>query len=163
MQEMNGLVFCKVLPPQNLTHAVLGTNCDGRFVFPLCMQCCKDKNTAQCNHTVEERAIEDTWCSVELQMALEKGYTILEQHEAWDFPRRTKDLFKKFIFDSYKDKMAASVGDDWDSARREKYLADAKKMGIDLRDDELSSNPAKRALAKFSLNNFWVSNYENIV
>lgn len=42
-----------------------------------------------CGHSVEERMLRGTWCTPELQKAVEKGCQILKIHEVFHFPRKT--------------------------------------------------------------------------
>ena len=43
-----------------------------------------------CGHTREQRMLKGTWCTPELQKALEKGYEILKIHEDWHFPEENR-------------------------------------------------------------------------
>jgi hypothetical protein len=65
-------------------------------MFPLCKACADTCNQAPCTHSERERAIQGTWCSVELEKALEKGYHILQMHEVCHFPETADALFKDY-------------------------------------------------------------------
>ena len=75
------LIKCTVLPPRGLFHPVLPYRTQGKLMFALCKTCADTCNQTPCTHTDHERAIQGTWCSVELVKALEKGYRILQMHE----------------------------------------------------------------------------------
>ena len=81
-----GLVKCTVLPPRGLFHPVLPYHTQGKLMFPLCKACADTCNQTPCTHTDSKRAMQGTWCSIELEKALEKGYQILKLHEVWHFP-----------------------------------------------------------------------------
>ena len=85
-----GLIKCTVLPPCGLFHPVLPYRTQGKLMFPLCTACADTCNQASCSHSECERAIQGTWCSVELEKALEKGYHILQMHEVWHFPENLR-------------------------------------------------------------------------
>ena len=76
-----GLIKCTVLPPRGLFHPVLPYRTLGKLMFPPCRTCADACNLATCTHTEEERAIQGTWVSVELEKALQKGYRVLRVHE----------------------------------------------------------------------------------
>lgn len=76
-----GLIKCKVLPPQNLLHPVLPHRCNNKLVFPLCATCAENCQQDQCQHSDAERALDGAWVSLELKKALELGYRLLEVHE----------------------------------------------------------------------------------
>ena len=60
-------------------HAVLPIKiqCDKseKLLFPLCRRCAETKQH-ECNHTEDERAFIGTWCTNELEKAIEKGYEV---------------------------------------------------------------------------------------
>ncbi|KAG8138993.1 hypothetical protein E2320_001766, partial [Naja naja] len=51
----------------------------------------------ECHHNDEERALTGTWCTVELSVAVEKGYRIAEIYEVWHFERKTKVCFQTIL------------------------------------------------------------------
>ena len=76
-----GLIQCKVLPPRDLYHPVLPYRHDSKLLFPLCASCVKEEmpkrpweRSAECNHTDEQRVLTGTWCSPELDKAVDLGY-----------------------------------------------------------------------------------------
>lgn len=93
-----GMVKCKVLPPRGLYHPVLPFRSgDGRLLFPLCVLCAEAK-TPECQHTDEERQWIGTWCSPEIQKALDLGYEIIELIEVWDYDKEKGQRFVRFFF-----------------------------------------------------------------
>src|SRR5690606_24192175 len=51
-----GFIHCKILPPQNLYHPVLGTTVQNKFIFPLCQKPADEANSLNnCCHTDDER------------------------------------------------------------------------------------------------------------
>ena len=67
--EFIGLVKCDVVPPKDLHVPVLPDNSDGKLLFHL------------------NPMYEKTWSSVELKLALGKGYTITKIHSAIKYKR----------------------------------------------------------------------------
>lgn len=77
----NYYVFVKVkmLPPRKLLHPLLPYRCAGKLMFPLCCTCAEEQsNVLPCTHTDDERAISETWVSLELLKAIEKGYAVVK-------------------------------------------------------------------------------------
>ena len=67
-----GLIKCTVLPPRSLFHPVLPYRTQGKLMFALCKTCADTCSQTPCTHSDTERAIQGTWCTVELMKAVEK-------------------------------------------------------------------------------------------
>ena len=80
-----GFIKCKIDPPRNLYHPVLPVRMmcgkSEKLLFPLCRTCAEQQQQTQCEHTEEERAITETWCTNEINKAIEKGYRITKIYE----------------------------------------------------------------------------------
>ena len=59
-------------------------------MFVLCEKCAKTENQSICNHSVGDRSLSSTWVSVELQKAVQIGYTLLKVYEVWQYDAITK-------------------------------------------------------------------------
>ena len=99
-----GLAKCSVLPPLGLYHPVLPYCTGDKLTFPLCRICVEDQldlplhaKTWHCPHTPEQRALTGTWCTPELEKAVEQGYVVQKIHEVWHFPQSHKGLFAKYV------------------------------------------------------------------
>ena len=103
-----GLIKCTVLPPRGLFHPVLPYRTKGQLMFPLCKECADTCNQTPCTHFDCERAIQATWCSVQLEKALERGYQVLQLHEVWHFSESTDELFRDYVNTFLKIKEEAS-------------------------------------------------------
>ena len=97
VSEYFGLVKCSVLPPRSLYHPVLPYRTQGKLMFPLCRTCADTLQQEPCCHNDSERALHETWVTLELQKALEKGYQLLKIDEVWHFPEHTDGFFKDYI------------------------------------------------------------------
>jgi len=87
-----GLIQCRILSQRELYHPVLPYRHAGKLAFPLCATCVKEemvkpplKRSEQCPHSDEQRALTGTWCTPELQKAVELGYDIQYIYEVWQF------------------------------------------------------------------------------
>ena len=96
-----GFVKCKVLPPRQLYHPVLPYREHDKLTFPLCALCPELEmgkpmlsRTCVCPHTDDARALVGTWCTPELEKAVELGYDIMYIYEVWHFPEQQEGLFK---------------------------------------------------------------------
>jgi hypothetical protein len=111
-----------------------------------------------CTHTERERAIQGTWCSVELEKALEKGYSILKMHEVWHFPETSDALFKDYVNTFLKIKQESSdypkncVTEEQKQQYVDEYL---NVEGIQMDREKIEHNSGMRALSKLMLNSFW--------
>jgi hypothetical protein len=78
-----GLIKCAILPPKGLYHPVLPVKNKTKsgaekLAFPLCQLCAKLNNQKDiCTHTESQRIIRETWCTNEVEKAIEKGYKII--------------------------------------------------------------------------------------
>ena len=71
-----------VLPPTDLIHPVLPLKCNGKLKFPLCYKCACNENEDTCTCLDNDRMFTHTYCTPELEVAINMGYTIIQIHEA---------------------------------------------------------------------------------
>ena len=76
----------------------------GKLTFPLCRTCVKENiskplldKTSACHHTDGQRALEGTWCTSELEVAVQKEYTITHIHEVWHFEKWGAGLSRSYL------------------------------------------------------------------
>lgn len=161
-----GLAKCTVLPPPHLYHPVLPYRHAGKLTFPLCASCVQEEmdkpflqRSHHCHHTPTQRQLTGTWCTPELEKAVEMGYTIVTLHEVWHFPNHRNDLFREYVDMWLRLKEQASgwpahVGDD--PAKRQAHIdAYQNREGITLEPSQIEKNPGLRTLAKLMLNSMW--------
>ena len=153
-----GLIKCTVLPPRGLFHPVLPYRTQGKLMFPLCKLCADACDQTPCSHSDNERAIQGTWCSVELEKALEKGYRILQVHEVWHFPKSSDGLFKEYVdtFLKIKQESSGYPKNCTTEEQRQQYVDEYLAVeGILLDRSKIEHNPGMRELSKLRLNSFW--------
>ena len=85
VDKFEGMVKCKVLPPRGLHIPLLPSHKHEKLMFVLCRKCAETENQSICNHSVGDRSLSCTWVSVELQKALQIGYTLLKVYEVWQY------------------------------------------------------------------------------
>ena len=127
-------------------------------MFPLCKTCVDTKNKNPCTHTDQERAIRGTWCHVELEKAIEKGYEVLTIHEVWHWEETSDTLFKEYVDTFLKIKQEASgyPPDCVTDEQKRRYVEEYEQHeGIQLNHQEIEYNPGLRYLAKLVLNSLW--------
>ena len=160
-----GWIKCTVLPPRGLFHPVLPYRTQGKLMFPLSKTCADTCNQTTCTHEDSQRAIQGTWCHVELEKAIEKGYRVLQIHEVWHFPRSSNKLFCGYMDTFLKIKQEAS-GYPWDCVteeQKQRYVDEyLEEMSIQLDREKIEHNPGMRAFAKLMLNSFWGEYYAHI-
>ena len=99
-----GIALVTIQPPRGLYHPVLPVRHGGKLTFPLCMACVQKeqskplhKRSAHCTHTDQERQLQGTWCTPEIQEAIRQKYKLVRIHEVWHFPKSRKGLFKDYV------------------------------------------------------------------
>ncbi|XP_066437436.1 uncharacterized protein [Eleutherodactylus coqui] len=153
-----GIAKVKVYPPRDLFFPVLPVKMNHKLMFPLCYTCALNSLSDPCSHTDEERSIVGTWCTIELEMAVEKGYRIAHTYEIWHFPETSDNLFASYIELHLRDKQEASGFPSWctDDDKKNAYIDSfLQKEGVQLRKEEIGVNPAKRQISKLFLNSLW--------
>jgi hypothetical protein len=85
IQQYEGLIKCKILPPRGLYIPVLPVKMNNKLLFPLCRTCSENQQQKPCQHNDEERSLKGTWVTDELKKALEKGYVVQRIYEVWQF------------------------------------------------------------------------------
>ncbi|XP_072285343.1 uncharacterized protein [Pyxicephalus adspersus] len=108
-----GIAKVKVYPPRDLFFPILPVKLNKKLMFPICYTCALNSQKDTCNHTDEERSLTGTWCTVELVLAVEKGYRIGHVYEIWHFRNTTDDLFAPYIKLHLRDKQKASGYPSW--------------------------------------------------
>ena len=158
-----GLAKVKILAPRGLYHPLLPYRSNGKLKFPLCRTCTDEESRTVCRHTDDQRAFVGTWCTPELEKALDKGYRLLSIYEVYDWTQtsqydpQTKEggLFAPYVNTFLKFKQEASGWPDWckTDEDRSKYVREYdEKEGVVLEPDNIKKNPGLRALAKLCLN-----------
>ncbi|KAM4014972.1 uncharacterized protein ACNLHF_001687 [Anomaloglossus baeobatrachus] len=153
-----GIAKVKVYPPRDLFFPVLPVKLNKKLMFILCHTCAVNSQTGVCGHTDEERSLTGTWCTIELEMAIEKGYRIAHIYEIWHFPETSDDLFAPYIKLHLRDKQEASGYPSWctDDAKKQQYIDSfLEREGVQLRPENIGVNPAKRQISKLFLNSLW--------
>ena len=163
IRDYFGIAKVKILAPRGLYHPVLPYRSNGKLKFPLCRTCADLELITPCRHTDEERAFIGSWCTPEIETALNKGYIILKIYEVyhWDestqYNKSTKQggLFAQYVNTFLKFKQEASGWPEWcdNDEKKTKYIADYfQNEGIQLDWEAIKKNPGLRALAKLCLN-----------
>ena len=162
-----GIANVDILPPFHLYHPVLPYRCGGKLVLPLCRSCVEQQMSKPllersfwCSHSPTQRMLRGTWCTPELQKAVEMGYTLVKIHEVWHFPQsqRSKGLFANYVNQWLKIKQESSGYPAWAQTelQRQQYVRHYKEReGIALSPALIGKNPGRKATAKLMLNSFW--------
>lgn len=161
-RKVQGLLKCKILPPQDLYHPILPCRINGKLMFTLCHTCAREAIQAPCHHDAEERALVGTWVTVEIEKALEMGYSMIEKYSAWHFENVTKydsstgngGLWADYINMWLKLKQQADGYPSWCQTEedRRKYLSDYfEHEKIKLNPQKIERNEGLRSLSKVSI------------
>ena len=162
-----GIVKCKILPPQDLYLPVLPLNINNKLVFALCYKCAStQENDFNCQHLPNERALEGTWCSLEIDTAIEKGYKLIEYQQIWEFEEKvqydleakTGGLFTEYVNSNLKGKVEASGYPNHckNEEDKGKFIKEYfEHEGIILDRENIKINAGARAGFKEKLNSLW--------
>ena len=165
IRQYFGLIQCQILPPRELYHPVLPYRHDDKLLFPLCAACVEQEmpkrpleRTSECVHTDRQRVLTGTWCTPELEKAVELGYQVQYIYEAWHFDDTCEGLFRDYVNTWLKIKQEASgwPKDDMSEQAKQDYIQKYfEHEGIQLEYDKIEKNPGLRTLAKLMLNSMW--------
>ena len=150
------MIKCKVLPPRELYFPVLPSRINGKLVFPLC-RTCAEVQQSKCNHSIEEKCLEGTWVTLEVQEALRQGYQIVEIYEVWHWEKLGL-LFGDYVDMFLKGKQEADGYPDNVKSDEEKqqYIKDYyEREGVLLDAKKIQKNKGLRSVMKMLLNSFW--------
>ena len=161
-----GIALVDILPPTGLFHPVLPVRSGEKLTFPLCSKCVQEEQTKPmlqrthyCKHTDDERMLRGTWCTPEIEKAIEKGYQIIKIHEVWNFPesQRKTGLFAEYVNKWLKTKQEASGWPSWcvNIEQKRQYIQEyQEREGIRLDISKIAKNPGRKATAKLMLNRY---------
>lgn len=160
-----GLVKLTITPPRNLLYPILPLKINGKLMFPLCHTCAARESRELCNCSDAERSMTHTWCTPEINVALNMGYEINKVHEVLHWPTQNKiqddgtgGLFTQYINMFLCIKTQASgypshVQNDEDALEYvQKYEQHEK---VHLNRACIQYNPGLRSIGKLALNSFY--------
>ena len=163
LDDYFGIALVTILPPRHLYHPVLPVRHGGKLTFPLCMACVQEEQPkplfdrrAECHHTDQQRQLQGTWCTPELQEARARGYILVRIHEVWHFNKTRVGLFADYVNTWLKIKQESAGWPSWcqTDEQKQQYLRRYKeKEGITLKN--VAKNPGRKQVAKLMLNSFW--------
>ena len=86
LSKVEGLVKCKILPPNDLFLPLLPVKMHGRLLFALYHSCCEETREGHCDHDeISEREFTGTWVTDELRKAIELRYRITQIYIVWQY------------------------------------------------------------------------------
>ncbi len=154
-----GIAKVFVVPPKKLLHPVLPYRCkDGKLVFPLCSKCSEENNQGECSCSDKVRGWVGTFCSGELQAALEMGYRVTKYFEILHWKHSSNSLFEAYVNCFLKIKQEASglPGNVKSDSDIQSYIDLYKrKENIQMEREKIKKSTALRSLAKLMLNSLY--------
>ncbi len=155
-----GIAKVRVLPPRNLLHPVLPYRCNGgKLIFPLCAFC-GENNVQRLNCCCDEdkRSWTGTFCTPELEAALDVGYRILHWFEILHWPSTSQNIFSGYVNAFLKIKQEANGLPPGIATESEiaSYIEEFKaKENIALSPEKIKKCSSLRSLAKLMLNSLY--------
>ena len=155
-----GLIKVNILPPKDLLHPVLPYRSKkGKLLFPLCSTCADQNAREPCTCKEHQRAWVHTYCTPELEVALDMGYRILHVYEILSWPDHddpdTQGVFASYVNTFLRIKQEAS-GSPCSPDQLHQYIQNYwEREHIHLRPSHIRKSTALRSLAKLLLNSFY--------
>ena len=161
-----GVIKVTVLPLTDLIHSVLPLKCNGKLKFPLCYKCACLENKEMCKCLDSDRTFTHTYCTPELEVAMNMGYSIIQIHEVlhweetevYDHVTKKGGLFTGYINAFLKLKQESSGYPQYitsEEGKKEYIKKYFEHEGILLEKESISKNPGLRSLSKLALNSFY--------
>ena len=95
-----GLIKAKILPPHGLLLPVLPIKINNKLMFPLCRTCAMDESQQACKCPNKDRVLIHTWCTLEINLAINTGYILIEIYKVLNWSENTSNeqrLFSNYI------------------------------------------------------------------
>nr|CAD2190267.1 unnamed protein product [Meloidogyne enterolobii] len=154
-----------VIPPRKIDVPVLPVKLDDRLLFPLCAACArlypkgKVDEKYNCQHSDEQRGWVSTCTSLELNVALDEGYTVTKLFRVLEYTSSDNTLFRSYIAEFMAQKIHASGFDNSIKGKTEaenNFIKECAEMfNINIEREKMIPNKGKRTQAKLCLNNLW--------
>lgn len=156
-----GLIYGRFLAPPTIRYAVLPyrTRETKHLVFAICAACAEEKNVSRrCRHAEHERSFVASFTHFELNLALARGYKVMDVYEVWHWPEgqwvsdaQNNGLFSDYMSEFLRMKIESSGWPDTvtDEALRAEYVEKCfRDNGIRISEDAVALNPSKRYISK---------------
>ena len=146
-----GFVKCTVDPPRKLYLPVLPLTIENKLIFPLCKECAKEFNQEDCLHNESQRELTNTWTTIELKVAIEKGYKIKKIYQVLNYKDSNTKIFKDYINMWLKIKQESSGYPNWctnDIAKDEYIKKYYEKEEINLDKSKIEKKPTIEIFGK---------------
>ena len=85
-----GLAKVAILPPKGLFYLLLLYKFGGKLLFGLCRTCMESESTEPCTCNDADHTMHGTFCTPELQKAVELGYKIIKIYEVYHWDETTQ-------------------------------------------------------------------------
>lgn len=161
-----GVIKATLLPPRKLLHPVLPVRINDKLKFPLCMKCAVEEKNITCKCNLSDRYITYTYCTNEVEVALNMGYELIEifevlhwsEFDVYDTVNNTGGLFTEYIncFLKIKQESSGYPADIQSDIQKKQYIEKYNEMeGIYMDEKNIVSNPGLRGVSKLALNSFY--------
>ena len=164
-----GIALVDILPPAGLFHPVLPVRYGEKLTFALCGKCVEKeqkkpllKRRHYCIHSDDERILRGTWCTPEIEKAIEKGYVIKHIHEVWHFPpdQRQTGLFANYVNKWLKIKQESAGWPSWCQSLEQKrtYILEyQQRESVRLDTSRIAKNSWKKSNSEDNVKQVLVS------
>ena len=155
-----GLIKAKLLPLCGLLLPDLPIKINNKLMFPLCHTCAMNESQQACNCPHKDRVLIHTWCTPEINLALNMGYILIKIYEVLNWSENTfneQRLFSNYINMLLKMKTQASgyPSNVTTHEQKNKYIRQYKKHeGVHLDPNKIENNPSLLSIQKLALNSF---------
>ena len=154
-----GLIKAKILPPHGLLLPVLLIKINNKLMFPLCHTCASNESQQVCKCPSKDRI--HMWCTPEINLAINMGYTIIEIYEVFNWSENTSNkqgLFSNYInmFLQMKTQASGHPSNVTTHEQKNEYIRQYEKhKGVNLDPNKIEHNPGLHSIGKLALNSFY--------
>ena len=130
-------------------------------MFPLCRTCTVNENQKPCKCSNKDRVLIHTWCTPEINLAINMGYIIIEIYEVFNWSENTSNeqrLFSNYInmFLQMKTQASGYPSNVKTCEQKNEYIRKYEKQeGVHLDPNKIEHNPGLRSIGKLALNSFY--------
>ena len=130
-------------------------------MYPLCHTCATNESQRACKCPNKHRVLIHTWCTPEINLAINTGYILIEIYEVLNWSENTSNeqrLFSNYIntFLQMKTQASEYPSNVTTHEQKNEYIRQYEKHeGVHLDPDKIEHNPGLRSIGKLALNFFY--------
>ena len=153
-------IKAKILPPHGLLLPVLPIKINNKLIFPLCHTCALNESQQACKCLNKDRVLIHTWCTPEINLAINMGYILIEIYEVLNWSQNWSLLMNEVCFQitstcSCKTQTSGYPSNVTMHEQKNEYIKQYEKHErVHLDPNKIEHNPGLCSIGKLVLNFF---------